>query len=381
MPLVGSFQRDAAQARQASRYPLEWLLCEGCATAQLACSVPDPVVFNDDYSFATGTVPALRSHFAALAELVAERFRPGRLLEFGSNDGSFLCNAAARGVAVVGVDPATNVNRLARDKGLTIVDGFLDPRLATRLRDQHGAFDFVLGSNCFAHNESEHPVLEAVQHLLAPGGTLCLEVMYAVDVLESCQWDSLYHEHVFLYSMIALSNLLERHGLRIFDAERISTHAGSIRVFAGKDLARPQSERARDLIATEHALGLGAPATWLAFGASAAANIEKVRAALDALSRAKRIGGYGASGRAAMWANACDMHYLEYIVDASPLRHDRFLPGIGTPIVSPAAAQTRGMPDVMVIFAWNYHREIMRQAPSFKGDWLIPAPELALVPA
>jgi novobiocin biosynthesis protein NovU/D-mycarose 3-C-methyltransferase len=382
MPLVGSFEREAEVAKDATRYPLGWQFCSSCGIAQLDQPVKESDIFDvDNYSFATGTVPALVQHFGELANIVSERYRPRSLLEFGSNDGTFLKFMQSNGVQVVGVDPAANVSAIAQSQGIDVYVDFLSVDVSERIVRRHGQFDFIIGANCFAHNESEHPVLDGVTTLLAADGVLCIEVMYAVDVICNIQWDSLYHEHVFLYSLTSLSNLLGQHGLRIFDAERIPTHAGSIRVFARLSEHVEQTERLNGLLAAERALGLETADTWIAFGKRATTAIQVTRDVVGMLSRHKRVWGYGASGRAAMWANACGLSGIEAIVDASPHRFGRYLCGTGTPVISLEEAASRDAPDIIMIFAWNYRDAIVKQGAFHKGIWAVPLPELSFFSA
>lgn len=377
MPLVGSFHKEQSAAREAMRYPLAWAFCGACGLVQVDRPVPDGEIFNDGYSFATGTVPALVRYFDDLAEHIVHRFKPKRLLEFGSNDGTFLASAQKRGVTVTGVDPADNVSALARAKGLDIVTDFLTEKVARDIVDARGRFDVVTGSNCFAHNESEHPVLAAICALLRRGGILCIEVMYALDAVEQRQWDGLYHEHAFLYSLKALTHLLAPYGLAIFDAERTGNHGGTLRIFASYKENRDATERLKAIAAEEDAAGLGTIERWLAFGRESRASIEKAANVVGELAAKKPVWGYGASGRAAMWANACGFDAFEALVDASPLRYGRYLPGVATPVISVEQAAGRTPPELMFIYAWNYREDIVRQAPFYRGRWATPLPELS----
>lgn len=376
MPLVGSFSTTRQQALGAEKYPLSWSFCPRCGIAQVDLPIKNSVIFNDNYSFSTGTVPALISHFKSLALELNSRLKPNTLLEFGSNDGTFLSLAQDQGMRVFGVDPSENVNTIARSKGLNVYTAFLNAETAQSIINMEGQFDVVVGCNCFAHNDTEHPALEGIQTLLKPDGVLCIEVMYALDTLDKLQWDGLYHEHVFLYSLHALTNLLSQHELYIFDAERIPIHGGSLRIFASHGRKREQTERMSALLAAEASAGLYDERAWLAFGARSTRAIDIARDIVGRASRQMRFWGYGASGRAAMWANACHLTDFDAVIDASPLRYDRFLPGVGTPIISPEAAQARDAPDVILIYAWNYRRDIIKQADFFRGIWATPAPEL-----
>lgn len=377
MPLVGSFSALQQHALDTEKYPLSWSFCTECGIAQVDSPINNSIIFNDNYSFSTGTVPSLVSHFRALARDLNLRLAPESLLEFGSNDGTFLSFAREQGIRVVGVDPSDNVNDIARSKGLSVYTEFLNAEAAQSIAVREGQFDIIVGCNCFAHNDTEHPTLEGVQALLKPGGVLCIEVMYALDTINKLQWDGLYHEHVFLYSLHALIKLLSSHDLYVFDAERIPVHAGSLRIFASHGRERDRTDRMVALLAAEASAGLHDQRAWLAFGARSTRAIDIARDIVGQASRQMKFWGYGASGRAAMWANACHLANFDAVIDASPLRYGRFLPGVGTPIISPEAAQARGNPHVIFIYAWNYREDIVKQASFYRGVWATPAPELA----
>jgi hypothetical protein len=198
--------------------------------------------------------------------------------------------------------------------------------------------------------------------------------MHAGDLIEQVQWDTLYHEHLTFYSLTTLSVLLERHGFRAVHAERIPMHGGSLRI-----VATPGDEAAAssvaELLQWEKAQRLAEPATWHGFGAHVGRKIEVVRDIMGALSRTRRAWGYGAAGKATMWVNACDMAYLEAVVDASPLRAGKLMPGTHTPIVPPEDLRRRP-PDCIFVTAWNYADLIRSKEGWFTGIWATPLPDL-----
>ena len=214
----------------------------------------------------------------------------------------------------------------------------------------------------------------AARALLAPGGHLCLEVMYAGDLLEQVQWDTLYHEHLTFYSLSTLTVLLERHGFRVVHAERIPMHGGSLRVVAALG-SGPADPSVAGLLEHERAQRLADPSTWRDFGTLVDRKIAVVKESLGALSRTKRIWAYGAAGKATMWVNACDMSYLEAVVDGSPLRAGKRMPGTHTPIVGPEELRRRP-PDVIFVTAWNYADLIRSKEGWFTGTWSTPLPDL-----
>ena len=208
-------------------------VCRTCALVQILDPI-DPDVLFRDYAFSSSTVGSLVEHFDSYAEWLMRRLQPSTVVEFGCNDGILLAPLRARGVTAVGVDISENITAMAREKGLDVVTGYFDAAAAAAIASRIGPVDIVTGSNAFAHNDRPEGILEAASGVLSSRGRLCLEVMYAGDLLEQLQWDTLYHEHLTFYSLSSLKMLLQRHGLEIEHAERIPMHGGSLRVVTAR---------------------------------------------------------------------------------------------------------------------------------------------------
>jgi SAM-dependent methyltransferase len=374
MPLAGGFLRGTEQIAGERRYPLAVSVCETCSLVQITDPV-DPAVLFEDYSFATGTIPGLVAHFGSYAEWLAERFQPSAVVEFGCNDGTLLAALEERGIKSVGVDMSPNITEMGREHGRDIITGAFAPHLLPELREHVAAADIVTGSNVFAHNEDPAAIVEAADGILTPEGLLCLEVMYAGDLLEQLQWDTLYHEHLTFYSLQTLARLLSRHGFDIVDAERIPMHGGSLRIAAARAGTRAPTSSVAALAAWEDEQALNEPATWDGFAADSRRRIDAFGSTVRRLADAASIWAYGAAGKATMWVNACEMDYLGAVVDASPLRHGKLMPGTHTPIVAPEAFR-EGSPDYVFVSAWNYLSAIRRNEAWYPGYWIVPLPEM-----
>jgi novobiocin biosynthesis protein NovU/D-mycarose 3-C-methyltransferase len=372
-PLAGGFLAGPEAIGAERRYPLRVFVCGRCSLIQII-DVIDPDILFQDYSFSSSTIPALVSHFQDYARWLVERFAPQRVVEFGCNDGVLLEPLRELGVDAWGVDISANITDLARDKGLQVLTGFFDGDTAREIEARSGRAEVVTGSNAFAHNEEPDRILEGVKAVLTPDGHLCLEVMYAGDLLELMQWDTLYHEHLTFYSLETLRTLLERHGFYPVHAERIPMHGGSLRVAAALSPA-PLSDELLAVERYEREIALNEPATWLEFGSRVDRKIDVVRDVFGVLRSTKRIWGYGAAGKATMWVNACGMDYLEAMVDASPFRAGKLMPGTHTPIVFPEEMR-RLPPDLVFVTAWNYVDGITKNEAWYAGTWATPLPEL-----
>ncbi len=374
VPLAGGFLPDAEAIKGEKLYPLKVHICEGCSLVQILQVVDANVLFQD-YSFASSTVGPLVQHFENYAEWVKRRFEPKVVVEFGSNDGILLAPLEKLGITACGVDISVNIGEIARAKGFDVVTGYFDENTVEKIEQRLGKADVVTGSNSFAHNDKPEVILKAARRVLKENGHLCLEVMYAGDLLELFQWDTLYHEHLTFYSLSALRSLLERYDFRIVDAERIPMHGGSLRVVASKNRHERVQPQVEEILRLEEQRALNEPSTWLAFGQETKRKIEVVRQTLGRISLKSRIWGYGAAGKATMWVNACEMGYLEAMVDASPLRAGKLMPGTHTPIVFPDKLKNRP-PDYIFLTAWNYADVIRAKESWFDGIWAVPLPEL-----
>jgi SAM-dependent methyltransferase len=376
MPLAGGFLPDAAAIPAEQRYPLVIHGCDECGLIQIVDPI-DPDILFQDYSFSSSTIGPLVTHFQQYANWLKDRFAPRAVLEFGCNDGVLLTPLRRLGVQAYGVDISQNITDMARAKGLTVYTGPFGVKTAKEIQERHGQVDVVTGSNCFAHNADPGAILEAARAVLRPDGHLCLEVMYAGDLLEQLQWDTLYHEHLTFYSLGTMSRLLARHGFHMTHAERLPMHGGSLRVVASP-AGGTETDELLAIRAYEERVALNRGTTWKDFAARANRKIEVVRDTLGALSRHSRIWAYGAAGKATLWVNACKMDFLEGVVDASPLRAGKLMPGTHTPIVFPERLKERS-PDYVFISAWNYAEVIRAKEQWYPGIWVTPLPELKFV--
>ena len=374
MPLAGGFLSGTEAIAQEKLYPLPIHVCRECGLVQILKLI-DPETLFQDYSFSSSTVKPLVQHFKDYAKWLKTNFDPELVVEFGCNDGILLDPLGELGIRSCGIDVSKNITEMTRDRGLDVITGYFDETIAESIKARLGQVDIVTGSNAFAHNDKPEVILGAARQILKPDGYLCLEVMYAGDLLEMMQWDTLYHEHLTFYCLTTLAVLLKRYGFYVVDSERIPMHGGSLRVVATRNPNQATTPGVAEILAYERDKSLADPETWLTFGRNIGRKIDVVRETLGKLSRNSRIWGYGAAGKATLWVNACQMDYLEAMVDASPLRAGKLMPGTHTPIVFPEELKANP-PDYIFITAWNYASQIQSNEEWFKGIWVTPLPEL-----
>ena len=374
IPLAGGFLSNTAAIKKETLYPLPIHVCHNCGLVQILEAI-DPEILFQDYSFSSSTIGPLVQHFENYAKWLNDKLTPEFVVEFGCNDGILLKPLEQLGVKTCGVDVSENITQIARDNGLDVFTGYFDETVAESIKQRLGRADVITGSNAFAHNDKPEKILKAAKLILKPEGYLCLEVMYAGDLLDMLQWDTLYHEHLTFYCLTTLAVLLKRFGFNIVEAERIPMHGGSLRIVATQNSNQAPNNNVAEILAYEKEKSLADPETWITFGQHIGRKIYVVRETLDKLNQNSRIWGYGAAGKATLWVNACKMDYLEAMVDASPLRAGKFMPGTHTPIVFPQELKANP-PDYIFVTAWNYADLIRSKEKWFKGAWVTPLPDM-----
>ena len=385
LPLAGGFLRPD-NLGEAHSYPLSVAFCSRCSGVQLRESVPPEVLFRD-YRYLASSTKTLSQHFQGYAALMRERFlAPGSLVvEIGSNDGVLQVPLMNLGVRALGVEPAKNIVEVARRRGCEVINEFFSSDVARQIREKFGSADLVCANNVFAHIPNISEVLRGVIELLSPSGVFVIEVGYLLDLIEKVQYDFIYHEHLFYYSLAALEHLFDHWDLEVFDVGRVPIHSGSIRVFAQRRGAfRPCASSVMELRKLEQDQGMGLLATMNSFAKKVDSRKEELHQLVSSLTQqGKRVVGYGASGRATMHLNLSGLtrDLIPYVVDQSPERLGRLVPGTRTPIEAPARFRT-DKPDYALVFAYNYLEEIFHKEEDFLrggGRFIVPLPYPAIV--
>jgi SAM-dependent methyltransferase len=381
MPLAGGFLTREELAHQAA-FPLRLARCADCTLMQILDVVPPAHIFTQ-YSYVSSTTRTLIDHFAEMGhEIVDEERAAGRLIvEFGCNDGVLIRPMRDAGARVVGVDPSDVALRSSAEGGWPLVQAYFDETAAARVKAEHGPARIVTGNNVFAHVDDLHAIVRGVTTLLEDEGVFIFEVQYQGDLLALVQYDTVYHEHTCYHSLTALARLLSAHGLRIVGVKRIPIHAGSIRVTAARvGTARPPAPIVSEMLEAERGWNVDR------FGEQVEARRQSLRHLVTDLRRAgRRVVGYGAAGRSTILLNFCGLgsDLVEYVLDMSPLRSGKYVPGVSIPIVPPEVFQANP-PDYAIMTAWNYEPEIVRKEQAFLaagGRFIVPLPEVRIVGA
>lgn len=355
--LAGAFLKPE-QFESEKRYPLRLHFCEACYVLQVPDRIAKETLFTD-YFYRTSAIGTMRQHFERYAYELVLRLAPKNALEIGCNDGVLLRQLRALGVEAIGIDPAN----VAPDD-LPIISGYWPEAIEAR------DFDLIIANNVFAHIDNIHGATRAVEKALTANGVFAFEVNALDKLITDLQYDWVYHEHLYYYSLIALDKHLARHGLMVFDLQRLATHAGSIRYFACRMGSRTPTKTVMEQRNRELWIGLDRLPRFHEFAVEALRHRIAMREAVGAMGR---LAGYGACGRANTLLQFCDIR-VDYIVDDAPAKHGFYTPGTHIPIV-PCSELKGG--DPILVFAWSFLQEI--QPKTGGHDLLIPLPHIYTV--
>ena len=380
-PLANGFLREEQLAEPEPVFPLDVYACLDCGLIQIRDNVP-PEYFRH-YVYVPGASPAMHEHFDAFAETVAQRFvasGDGLTVDIGCNDGLFLGSLRARGRRTLGIDPATNIVELARERGVEVVNEYFTPQLARDVRSEYGPARVVVTTNTFHHVDDLDSFTEGVTELLADDGVFIVEVPHALELVEQNEFDGVYHEHVSQMTVKSFVDLYRRFGLEVFDIESLDVHGGSMRVYARRANGAEAAPVDEQWVGRERERGLFAEGTYDAFRDRVERNRSTLVSLLDELKAGgARLVGYGASARGNTLLNyfGIGTNYLDYIADRNELKHGLYSPGMHIPVVDPSRIADE-RPDYVLVIAWNFADEIIRQQDAYRaagGRFILPFPE------
>jgi SAM-dependent methyltransferase len=355
--------------------PLRCFLCMDCGSVQLEHSV-DPKVLFTDYIYASSTSPVFVKHFEDFAAHVHEMglVKPNDLVvDIGSNDGILLKPfIALGGINAIGVEPSKTLAAIARSRALATIDGFFDLNMAKAIVNQAGKAQVVTACNVFAHLSDLRGFMEAVLEMLDDDGVFIFEVSYLGDVIKDMLFDTIYVEHQFYHSLASLDRFFDRLGLRMFRAEHIDTHGGSIRCFVDRGGRRPTDDNY--IGCQEHRLM--APATYRQF----TDRLQVYKHRLHSMIKVRRgLAAYGCPAKFTTYCHFMDLPFFHFVVDDSPLKVGKFTPGFHMPIVSKASVIDEcadAIGRMMLVPAWNFFDSIYAANQSLAHYWLRPLPKL-----
>ena len=382
MPRAGAYIKKEDLGKPEISYPLDIYFCEDCYSVQLLDIIPRETLF-DDYRYLSSVASAsVLEHFNSYSKEIYDILieKSNFVVEIACNDGILLEPLMNHGINCLGIDPASNIVSVARDKGLNVINDFFGKKIVQKILQEHGQAEIVVANAVFAHVDDMDDMTAGVNGILSDSGTFIFEVHHLADIIQDMQYDSFYHEHFSYHSIITLSKFLKKYDMEICDVKKFSVRGGMIRVYAKKIKNNNKINRSvNEFIDLEKTMGLDQFQTFKKFGESVIEHKSEILKLLNQLkSEGKKIVAYGMSGRGNTLLNywKVDTKIIDYGIDASPERYDRYVPGMHIPIKSPENSLVDV--DYALLLAWIFKDDIMKKESDFiknGGKFIIPMPK------
>lgn len=366
-------------------YPLQAWVCSECLLVQGPHFKRPQDIFTHDYAYYSSYSRSWVSHARQYVQSVAERFHLGKdslIVEVGSNDGYLLQHAVDLGIPCLGIDPSAGAASVAQTKGIPTITDFFTTKLAATLLERGKQADILCGINVFAHVPDINDFVAAMHLLLKPNGVMTMEFPHLLRLVEDVQFDTIYHEHYFYYTLRCVKQIVEKHGMRLFDVEDLPTHGGSLRIYACPSGATHEATgKIEQVLATEQTAGMNDLSFYLNFQEKIDhIRFDLMRFLMQAKEEKRRVVGYGAAAKGNTLINYFGIRsdLLPFVVDASPHKQGTFLPGSRIPVVEEQRLKDE-KPDYVFILPWNLKEEISEQLDYIRewgGKFVTAIPKL-----
>jgi 2-polyprenyl-3-methyl-5-hydroxy-6-metoxy-1,4-benzoquinol methylase len=389
-PLANSYVRFADANLAEKLYPLKVWICEECLLSQLE-SFESPDAIFSDYLYFSSFSTSWVEHARRYCEMMTERFglnAGSQVMEIASNDGYLLQHFKAKGIPVLGIEPAANVAKVAEAKGIPSVVKFFGVATASELVAEGRSADLLLGNNVLAHVPDLNDFVGGLKIALKPSGVITFEFPHLQRLIEFNQFDTVYHEHFSYLSFLAVEKIFASHGLTLFDVEEVPTHGGSLRIFArhtdSADALLATTNRVEAMRNQEIEFGLKKMDTYLSFGEKVKRTKRKLlNFLIEAEEAGKTVVGYGAAAKGVTLLNYCGVgnDFIDYVTDKSPYKQGHYMPGVRIPIYGPEMIfETK--PDYVLILPWNLKKEISAELSAIRdwgGKFVVAIPEVTVL--
>ena len=361
-------------------FPLEVFFCHGCGLVQLGEAV-DPKIMFKEYIYTSGVSTAFRNHLELFAKKLVDRFSPDEedlVIDIASNDGTLLQFFRNSGLRVLGIEPS-NIANIAKENGIQTVNDFFNETVAKQILETNGQAKIITITNAFAHIKDLDSVMKGVKALLKEDGIFVSESQYLVDIIEKLEYDTIYHEHLRYYCLKPLIQLFEKYNMEVFDCERISSHGGSIRVYASLKGKFTKSDSVKNIIDYEDKLKLSEIETYQEFARKIYENKTKLVSLLSKIKAdGHKIVGISAPARSCTLLNYLEINpeLVDYIVEKSTLKIGKFTPGTHIRVLDDKKL-IEEQPDYALLLSWHFGESIINKFRNdgYKGKIIIPLPE------
>ena len=388
-PASNSFLSPAQVLEPELFLPLKIFVCPSCFLVQTADYKKPDTIFNDAYVYFSSYSKSWLQHAQRYVEAMTARFglsASSQVIEVASNDGYLLQYFQQKNIPALGIDPTANTAQVAIDKGIPTLIDFFGVRLAKELAAKGQFADLLLGNNVLAHVPDIRDFVGGMKILLKRNGVITIEFPHLMRLVESNQFDTIYHEHFSYLSLLAVRQVFESQCLELFDVEELPTHGGSLRIFAKhrEDASKPVSDSVDALLRREAAAGMNALAYYRGFQSRAfQAKLDLLAFLVEQKKAGKTVAAYGAAAKGNTLLNYCGVKndLIDCVADANPYKQGNLLPGSHIPVVNEASLRAL-RPDFVIIFPWNLRDEITRQLEDFKTwgcRFVIPIPSLHII--
>ena len=352
-------------------YPLELNYCTTCHNCQLSVAVNPKKMFSN-YLYTSSTSKSFREHFSKAAKKYIKEFKlnskKSYIIDVGSNDGIALKPFKELGYKkILGIEPAKNLAKLANKNKIKTLNAFLDKKSLKKIKKNA---DLILASNVFAHSDNLKEMAECMFELLSKKGTIIIEVQYLLNTLQDLTFDNIYHEHYNYWSLTSLTHFFNNFNAKIFKAERVNTHGGSLRIYIKKDKNIKIDKSVKELLKIEDKFGIKKLKTYQIFGQKINTIRENVIKNIKKLKKdKKRLIGFGAPAKATTALNFFNIsNEIDYIVEDNKLKHGKFIPGVKIPIVS--KNKIKDQSNSVIVLAWNFYNEIKKNNKDISDNFI-----------
>lgn len=387
MPIANAFVDDKKENEQ-YYYTLKIGFCENCFTLQIL-EIPKPEqMFNENYAYLSSTSKVMIDHFNKLADIIIEKkkFKANSfIVEVGSNDGIFLKNFANKNFKHLGVDASQNVCDLARKRGVNTLNGFFNYELSKKIIENYGKADVIVSTNTMHHIEDINGVVKGMANLIKEDGIIITEDPSLLEMLKKNAYDQVYAEHMYIWSLSAMNNLLNSFGLEVFEIENNEFHGGCSRYYISKKNKQKISSNVIDHQKKEEDFGLKKLETFSKFKNNVLNSKLKLINLLKSLkSKNKTIVGYGAPAKSTTILNFCgiDSNLIEKIFDNSITKIGKKTPGMSLINIVDSDEFKNFKSDYCILFAWNHKKEILEKEKDYtsnNGKWIIPVDKIEVI--